>query len=296
MSRKPRWRPVGSLPAALLLAALLDGLPGAHASAAPGVVPELRAAAERIEPHRAAYDLSLDRGRSAPDVAAAVGRLEFEWADVCSGWTVEQRSRVLLDRAEGPRVDFGWTLNAWEAKNGDHYRFIIRRYFDGLKTEETRGEAELDGPGGAGRARFDEPEDYEVPLPAGTVFPTMHSLEILARAERDELPFWRLVFDGAGDDAGVAGVSAMPVRANPPAYGQGDPPLLGDAGRLLGNQPSWRVQLAFFTPGEIDALPLHEQSLTLYRNGVADDLVFDYGDFSLRARLIELETLPEPGC
>lgn len=296
MSRTPRLRPVGSLPAALLLIAALDSLPGAQASAAPGWVPDLLAAGEHIEPHRAAYDLSLDRGRSAPDVASAVGRLEFEWVDVCSGWTVQQRSRVLLDRAEGPRVDFGWTLNAWEAKGGERYRFIIRRYLDGMKTEETRGEAELEAPGGAGHARFEEPADYEVALPPGTVFPTMHSLEIIARAEREELPFWRLVFDGAGEEAGLAGVSAVPIRSNPPARGQGDPPLLGEAGRLLGSQPSWRVQLAFFAPGEIDALPLHEQTLTLYRNGVADDLLFDYGDFSLRARLIELETLPDPGC
>lgn len=268
----------------------------AHAAAAPGLAPDLLAAAEWVEPHRAAYDLSLDRKQSGPDVAAAVGRLEFEWADVCSGWTVQQRSRVLLDRTDGPRVDFGWTLNAWEAKSGESYRFIIRRFLNGLETEETRGEARLERLGGEGQARFEEPEGYEVALPEGTVFPTTHSLEIMARAERDALPFWRLVFDGSGDGEGLSGVSAVPIRSIAPDRQKSSEVLLGEAGRLLRDEPAWRVQLAFFAPGEVDSLPLHEQTLTLYRNGVADDLLFDYGDFSLRARLVELETLPDPGC
>src|SRR5690606_8760854 len=182
-----------------------------RAEAAPGIPQELKAVAARIEPHRAAYDLRLDRSLSSPDIASAVGRLEFEWADVCSGWTVQQRSRVLLDRAEGPRIDFGWTLNSWEAKDGQRYRFIIRRFLDGRESAETRGEAELTTAEELGKATFSKPEGLKIALPEDTVFPTSHSLEILARAKKDELPFWRVVFDGSGEDGGLAGVSALPV-------------------------------------------------------------------------------------
>lgn len=264
--------------------------------AAPGIPKPLQAAASHIEPHRASYDLSLDRSLSSPEIASAVGRLEFEWADVCSGWTVQQRSRVLLDRAEGPRIDFGWTLNSWEAKNGKRYRFIIRRFLDGRESAETRGEAELEETGGAGLASFSEPEGMKISLPEGTVFPTAHSLEILAKSQEESLPFWRVVFDGSGDDGGLAGVSALPVRSIPAdKRSKGFPEKEAFREHLTG-YPAWRVQLAFFAPDEVDALPLHEQTLTLYSNGVADDLVFDYGDFTLRAQLVELELLPEPGC
>lgn len=275
---------------------LLAASPDLSAAAAPGVPGGLQAVVEGIEPHRAAYDLSLDRSLSSPEIASAVGRLEFEWADVCSGWTVQQRSRVLLDRAEGPRVDFGWTLNAWEAKSGQRYRFIIRRFFDGLETEETRGEAELGEGDDPGRARFEDPDGFEVALPAGTVFPTAHSLEILAHATEETLPFWRLVFDGSGDDGGLSGVSVLPVAAYAPGERELPLPEGSSGAELLADEAGWRVQLAFFSPGEVDALPLHEQTLTLYGNGVADNLLFDYGDFSLRARLVELEALPDPGC
>jgi len=267
-----------------------------RAEAAPGIPQELKAVAARIEPHRAAYDLRLDRALSSPEIASAVGRLEFEWADVCSGWTVQQRSRVLLDRAEGPRIDFGWTLNSWEAKDGKRYRFIIRRFLAGRESAETRGEAELTGPAGAGTASFATPEPFTVTLPEGVVFPTMHSLEIIARAEAEELPFWRVVFDGSGEEGGLAGVSALPVRSFEAGEANEELPRKEEIQRMLAEQPAWRVQLAFFAPGEVDTLPLHEQTLTLYRNGVADDLVFDYGDFTLRAELVELESLAEPGC
>src|SRR5690625_7145623 len=103
---------------ALLALVVLLPLP---AAAAPGVPKELAAVASYIEPHRAAYDLRLDRSLSSPDIASAVGRLGFESADVCSGWTAPQRSRVLLDRAAGFRADLGGALSAWRAQDGDHY-------------------------------------------------------------------------------------------------------------------------------------------------------------------------------
>lgn len=266
------------------------------ATAAPGLAKELQAVAAEIEPHRAAYDLRLDRSLSSPDIASAVGRLEFEWADVCSGWTVQQRSRVLLDRAEGPRIDFGWTLNSWEAKDGQRYRFIIRRFLDGRESAETRGEAELTTAEELGKATFSKPEGLKIALPEDTVFPTSHSLEILARAKKDELPFWRVVFDGSGEDGGLAGVSALPVRTIPAEKPSPQRSEKDAFRKHLDGHPGWRVQLAFFAPDEVDTLPLHEQTLTLYSNGVADDLVFDYGDFTLRANLVELELLPDPGC
>ena len=42
--------------------------------------------------------------------------------------------------------------------------------------------------------------------------------------------------------------------------------------------------------------PEHEQNLRLYRNGVAEDLILQYGDFSVRTILKQLEKLPAPDC
>ena len=265
-----------ALAALALWAAVAVGAPAAQASPI-------------VTPHRAVYDLSLLKSRGEGPVTQARGRLEFEWADVCSGWTVHQRTRVEVFYAEGAVVDFGWTLTAFESKDGQHYRFFIRRFDASGPSEELRGEARLSGPGAGGVATFSEPEAREVVLPAGTMFPTAHSLLLIETAEGDALPVWRVVFDGSGDE-GLFGVSA--VISHPlPADGEAavDSPLVR-------GQRSWRLHMAYFGMDETVAEPEHEQTLRLFANGVVDQLVLDYGDFALQGDLTEIESQPPPEC
>ncbi|MFC6216776.1 EipB family protein [Fodinicurvata halophila] len=242
-----------------------------------------------FQPHRATYDLTLEREQSTPDIAAATGRLQFEWADGCSGWTVNQSSRIFLERSEGPVVDFGWSISSWEAKRGDHYRFSIRHYADGRKTDERQGEAHLSAPGQQGTATFNTPEEREVKLPSGTVLPSWHSFELLDQARRGALPLWRMVFDGSGDNDGYAGVSVHKLRSY-----KGEEAF--DEFEALRGEPSWRLHMAYFEPERGEMLPINEQTLRLYRNGIADELRFDYGDFTLEGHLAKLEELPDAGC
>lgn len=265
---------------AVFLGLLAGGLP---------LGPAGGAAAATFTPHRAVYDISLADAGSGGSVARAHGKLEFEWADVCTGWTVSQRTRVEMVSAEGQVIEFGWTLNALEAKDGRHYRFFIRRLDAGGPAEELRGEASLRDPGRGGLATYSEPAAREVVLPKGTLFPTAHSLLLIEAATRGELPLWRMVFDGSGDE-GLFGVNAVPLRALP---ADGEPRF---ASPLLDGQKSWRIHLAYFGSDQSVAAPEHEQSLRLFANGVVDDLILDYGDFALRAVLKELAPLPAEGC
>ena len=242
-----------------------------------------------IMPHRAVYDLSLAKSAGAGAITQAQGKLEFEWADACANWTVSQRTRVQLIAGSGDEVEFGWSLNALEAKEGSTYRFFIRRLNVGEAPEDVRGEASLKGPGKGGLAKYEEPDQHEVVLPKGTLFPSAHSLVLLEAAERGALPLGRVVFDGSGDQ-GIFFVNAVLSKELAP-----DVQLPLDS-PLLRGQKSWRVNLAFFSLDQAAAEPEHEQTLRMYANGVVDDLILDYGDFSLRASLQALEALPPAGC
>ncbi|MEX0758519.1 MAG: DUF1849 family protein [Tistlia sp.] len=281
-----------------LLAASLTALAMFGALAATGVAapvgpgpadPVIAAVIDRFEPHRASYSLSLDRARSG-DVSSASGRLSFEWRDVCDGWSVRQLTRVEVSRGEGPGLDFGWSFDSWEAKDGRAYRFFIDRYDHGSKSETISGRANLEAVGAGGTAQFARPVEREVTLPAGTVFPTWHSYEMIAMAERKQPQMWRTVFDGSAEDDGLTGVSA--VMADSEAH-----PVLPKVGvELLAGLGAHRVHLAYYSMSEDEAAPVHEQEVLIYSNGVADDFVFDYGDFALRARLTDLKALPAPDC
>lgn len=247
-------------------------------------------AAAGFAPHRALYGLSLAESRSGKtSFSHAVGKLEFNWSDVCDGWAVTQRTHINLTGMDGREVQFGWTLSSWEAKDGLSYRFFIKRLLGEGETEELRGQASLSAPGGPGEAVYDKPEASSLKLPAGTVFPTEHSLTLLDAASRGAFPLWRVVFDGAGEE-GLFGINAALVQVlSPSTEPSFDFPILRDV-------RSWRMEMAHFELDNRSGEPAHEQSLRLYQNGIVDELLLDYGDFALDARLAEVEALPAPDC
>ncbi len=265
----------------LALAAMVAG-PGGWRTA------EAAEAAEFL-PHRAVYDLSLAKTRSSGNMVRASGKLEFEWADVCTGWTVSQRTRVQMATSEGQTIDFGWSLSALESRDGRRYRFFIRRFNPDGSDEEVRGEARFPAPGARGVAVFHAPESRRVTLPKGTLFPTAHSLALMEAAAKGELPLWRTMFEGSGDD-GRFGVNAALGEALAEDAPKGfESPLLRD-------QKSWRLRLAYFGMDEAVSEPEHEQALRLYANGIVDEMLLDYGSFVLRADLTVLEALPPLDC
>jgi hypothetical protein len=262
----------------VVLAAIAAGPGGWRAAEAAGFVP-----------HRAVYDLGLAKSRDNGNMARAEGKLEFEWADVCTGWTVSQRTRVRMASSEGQDFDFGWSLNAFESRDGRRYRFFIRRINADGSEQELSGEARVDDAGGRGVAVFEAPESRRVPLAKGTLFPTAHSLALMAAAAEGALPLWRSVFDGSGDDGrfGINAALGEALAADAPK---------GFESPLLRDQESWRLRLAYFGMDETVSEPEHEQALRLYANGVVDEMLLDYGDFVLRAELEILEALPEIDC
>lgn len=276
LSRRLRLLPMA-------LAGLMQILAGAAFAPPAGAAPT-------IAPHFAVYRLSLGKsGDGSGSVAHARGRIEFQWSEGCDGWTVSQRTRLILTSIQGHDFQSGWTLKAWESKDGLSYRFTIRRIENDSAVEETEGKAQLDGSGLGGRVVYTAPEPREMALPEGTLFPTQHSFELLAAAARNELLLWRTVFDATGGEAlfGVNAALGRPIPADtPPAF---DSPLIA-------GQPSWRMRLAYFNTDEQQSEPDHEQMQRIYANGVVDELQFEYPDFALNASLERLEALPRPDC
>lgn len=242
-----------------------------------------------VTPHRAVYEMALLSSRGGSDIADVRGTMQVEWKDGCDGWAVDQRSLMTFLYNSGDEIDLGWNLVSWESKDGQRYRFYVRKFQNGELDEELRGDARLDGPGKGGVAEYTLPERRKVHLPAGTMFATAHSLKLMELAESGQQFMWATVFDGS-DEEGLFGVSAVITdRHEPEGVDDARSPLL-----VAG--PSWHVALAFFPVTGQGAEPEHEQRLRLHANGVVDDLVLDYGDFTVSAKLQKIEKLPAPKC
>lgn len=246
----------------------------------------LAAVAAKIQPHRAIYAMSLGSARNGSKVSDVRGRMMFEWADACDGWTTEQRFQLRFVYSEGEDMAMNTNYTTWEAKNGLRYRFNVRKLVNGEVDEEVRGEANL-SEGGAGSAQFTKPDPQEMELPAGTMFPTAHTLAILDHADRKEPFFTRTIFDGS-DAEGPTEVSTVVGKPGTPKDSAKDP--------LLKVGKAWPVRMAFFPVQSDSAQPEYEMSLHLLENGIAESMQIDYGDFTVNAVLEKIEALPKSGC
>ncbi len=240
-----------------------------------------------IQPHRAIYKMSLSSARNSSKVSGVSGRMMFEWADACDGWTTEQRFQLRFVYSEGEEMNMNTNYTTWEAKNGLRYRFNVLKKVNGETDEDIRGEAVLEKAGGPGTAHFSKPEPQDMALPVGSLFPTSHTLGILQHAKAGDLFFNSMVFDGA-DTEGSTEVNAFIGK---PASTQED---LG--GGLLKDKKGWPVRMAFFPFSSDSAQPEYEMSLKLLQNGIAESMQIDYGDFTIKAILETLQPLPKSGC
>jgi hypothetical protein len=245
-----------------------------------------------ISPHRALYTLNLASTKSSSSVIGATGAMVYEWGETCDGWTVQQRFRLRLEYSEQDNVEVSSTLVTWEAKDGLRYRFNERRLRNGELDEEIKGEAKLDGPERGGSAEFSKPEAADLSLPAGSLFPTAHTVLLIQRALAGDQFVARKVFDGATvENAGqITAVIGPELKPGDKLNGEKLPksPLL--------NRPSWRMRLAFFPAGSKQEQPDYELGMRLLDNGVSQDMTLDYGDYVIRALLDDIEALPRPSC
>ncbi len=271
--------------AASMVLALLAGLP-AHAQVAPkiDVAPKIE-----VAPHRAVYQMSLASAKSGSGVVSASGVLAFEWGDGCDGWTVEQRYKLTLVFAQPGSVEIVTNYATWESKDGLNYRFKVRKTKNGKADNDVSGQARLEGPGKKGKAEFTAPGKTVMDLPAGTVFPTEHTLVLLKQALEDKTVVRRMVFDGATAD-GAAEVNALIGRKL--GIGQaGVAPYM--------DRPGWYMRMAYFNMDKDKSQasePDYEIGLELQDNGIARAIRLDYADFSIKGTLEKVELLPKPHC
>ncbi len=244
--------------------------------------------AAEIAPHRALYSMSLGSTRADLGVIDANGTMDYEWGETCNGWTIEQRYRLKMRYAESHDVEIASSFVTWELKNGLRYRFNQRQTRNGRLDQEIRGEARLDGPGKGGVAVFTKPHPQIIQLAPGVLFPSAHTILLIDKAEAGKTFVSRQVFDGAADENAVQ-VSAV-IGSRITAV-----PASAELSPLL-ERPGWYIRLAFFPVDANVEEPDYELGMHLLDDGVSRDMVIDYGDYSIRAKLDDIEALGKPHC
>jgi hypothetical protein len=248
-------------------------------------VPVLASGVE-LAPHRALYTMDLATTQSGSGIVGAHGTMSYEFADSCDGWVVENRMNIRYTYLEGGDVDTTTDFVTWESKDGLTYRFRLRNTRDGQVTDEIEGDAVLRGKGQGGNAHYTRPEEITKPLPKGTLFPTIHTKELVAEAQKGNRVLHRVVFDGS-DTQGPFDVNAIIGNLKPVSQNAPFPQL---------NNVSWPIRMAFFPMESLEAEPDFEMSIDYHINGIAQSMMQGFKGFSLSGHLDSLEPVKAQGC
>ncbi len=271
-----------ALTALILFAAPVAPIAAWAANApAPSPPPELLA-------HHALYTLTFNprasgSDQSAGDVVGARGTMGYEVIDACDGWAIRQRLRMTVTNADGHDIQMDSDYATWESKDGTKFRFHMTQKTDDAITSQTDGEASLTSPGGTGVARYTRPREQTKQIPAGTFFPTAHTVAILDASRAGKKFLAVPLFDGT-DENGTQDSSIAIVDRKAP-FATSFPALTA--------LPSTRVRLAFFDRQLGATTPTYQVGLRYWDNGVADTMQMDFGDFVMDAKMTELVAQPK---
>jgi hypothetical protein len=242
-----------------------------------------------LESHRAAYRLKLDRSHHMSGLSGVDGGLVIEWQRACDGWLSHQRLGFVAATEGGGDFSHDVRFSSWEAIDGTRMRYTVRSYDGDQLREEYMGNARIDSLESGGIASFTRPDQRDVELPPGTVFPADHFNRLLAEAGSGNAFISHEVFDGWGFDALTQVTSVIgQLRPYEPTNDQ-ELPARADA-------EAWPVSMAYYSLAARSDVPEFEAKFMLTEEGVLQELLLDYGDFRLKATLAEFERLDEPAC
>lgn len=241
------------------------------------------AAAVNLTGQHALYNFTLTKLRTH-DITGATGQMSFDIVDGCTGWATTQHMTLILRNVDGTLSKTVSDYITWESKDGKTLTFTTRESDnDGPEQVDDAGSA-THGPDGSGVVSYTTPASTKFSLPKGTLFPTQHTIALLAAGDNGQKFISPPLFDGT--DANGAQATFVTVLK----HDQGGK----TAWKALDGIPSSDIDIAFFARKSDDETPNFRTSMRYFDDGVADNLVLDFGDFVMTGTLARLTIPPSP--
>lgn len=269
-------------------------LTGALIVAAPTVA---AAAQAGLAPHRAVYDMTLDKSGTGAGISALTGRMVFQiQGNACEGYEQSMRfvTETLDGRGKTSVTDQRSTF--FESADKRRFRFRTDQYRNDRLSEKTQGEATRDEARAQLKVDIKSPKEKILDFKRQVLFPVEHSIRLLEAAKAGETLFSVDLFDGSDKGEKVYATTAALGRLKPAGINAGLAKVA--SATSLDGLGAWPVSLSYFEVGgkRRDGVPNYELSFLYFENGVSRKLFIDYGTFSMRGKLVKLEMLPSKPC
>lgn len=248
-------------------------------------------------PHRAVYDITLERAASGSGVVELEGRMVYELqGSRCEGFTQNMRFVTRMTSQDGSEQLNDLRSSSWEDAEGARLRFNSTQFRDRQLVDSIAGDAARERGSGEIAVEVVKPAKQSVTLPKGTYFPIQHSEALLRAAHSGLKHFVAELYDGSEKGVKVYETSAV-IGHRTPADKVELPRALRQRDALA-KVASWPISISYFEPAQEqqDAVPSYELSFRIFENGVSSGLVIDYGEFAVRGELADLTYFEETNC
>ena len=283
-------------PYACLAFAAVLGLAAVPATAAPATA-TAPAAATVLAPHRAIYDLKLEKTRGSRPLEAVRGRILYDFSgNRCEGYELKMRQVSELDSGEGRSALTDLRSTTWEDGAGQSFRFSSENRMNEQTVETVSGNAKRSAKGI--NVVLEKPKPATFDIPPAAVFPSEHMSRIVAAAQAGKTLIEVPTFDGS--DNGRKVYNTLTVIGKPLAPDERKPDDASAKLLELAGMRRWPVTISYFDRDKADRtseqMPVYTLQFELFENGISRALVLDYQDFVLSGELTSLELLKPKPC
>ena len=236
--------------------------------------------------HRAFYEMTIGEMDKNSSVLSVSGRSAYSVERDCDGWRSVEDYVIEFGGTGGNVQRILSHFESWEADSGDKYSFDIeeKSTFEGDK--QFGGFAQMTENGGD--AFFNNVPSDTIVLPSDTYFPMQHVEEIIESANAGTNIIAASVFTGAEPEDALMTTNTVIGgwrTSEAPKYFGG-----------FADEGFWPVHVAYFKPLATASEPSYEINFSLQPNGVVRDYEIDYGEFSIKANLLNVEDVSLPVC
>ena len=251
----------------------------------------------KLAPHRAVYDMSLERSASGSGVVELTGRMVYELTgNACDGYTQNMRFVTRsVDRNGKPSI-MDLRSSFWEDGAGKRFRFDTNQYRDERLAEESSGDARRGKAEDQIAVKIAKPKQRKLTFDRKILFPVQHSINLLAAAREGKAIYSSDLYDGSEKGTKVYATTAVLGDKRDGTYNASLARVKNS--EALDGLSSWPISLSYFDPakGGSDTLPSYELGFVFFENGVSRRLLIDYGRFAIRGKLTQLEMLKDSSC
>jgi hypothetical protein len=263
-----------------------------------------QAAAVDLAPHRAIYDMSLHETVAGSNVSDVRGRLVFDFeGSVCAGFSLKSRLVTEIVDRDGNTMVTDLRSSTWENAAGDKFRFDNSQYVDRRLSEQVTGQAARRKKAEGIEVTLDKPQRRKLKLEGRALFPTQHSIAILEAAKAGYGVLQADVYDASEQGKKLLQTTTFigkPSIATATATAAAAKPArIANADKLDG-VASWPISISYYdvvdNPRKDTGVPAYELSFRLFANGVSEDLLINYGNFSISGDLAGIEFHAAKAC